>query len=206
VAITRFLMSVRAHDEFSGCTAPESSVQAQATVPTTSRTLAQLAEAKRRRSAFVAGPGGIEQCVKIHGQAWTTLASVSAMSSSRDDADISLARRIANAIAAGDRDEAIRLARELERALTNRPGPSANAAPSFAAQPAVVPMTYTPTPRCSARQVIADALAEIGVACRAKVATDYAEARFGQHVEPRTLAASSSALTTTDAAVPGRPC
>jgi len=53
------------------------------------------------------------------------LANVGAMSPSRDDAAISLARRIANAIAASDRDEAIRLTRELERALTNTPDPSA---------------------------------------------------------------------------------
>jgi hypothetical protein len=121
--------------------------------------------------------------VKIHGQAWNGLVSVRIMSSSRDDANISLARRIANAVAAGDRDEAIRLTRELERALTNTPDPSARAAPSVTAQSAVVPMTYASTPSLCARQVIADALAEIGLACRAEVATDYAEARFGQPVE-----------------------
>jgi len=143
--------------------------------------------------------------MKIHGQAWNLLASVRTMSSSRDDANISLARRIADAIAAADRDEAIRLTRELERALTNGPDPAAHAAPSSTAQPAVVPMTCTPTPPCSARQVITDALAEIGVACRATVATNYAEARFGQRIEPRTLAAFASALTTTDTAVSARP-
>jgi hypothetical protein len=143
--------------------------------------------------------------MKIHGQAWIRLASVRIMSSSHDDADISLARRIADAVAAGDRHEAIRLTRELERALTSTPDPSAHPAPSFTAQPAVVPMTYTPTPLRDARQVIADALADIGVACRAQVATDYAEARFGRRVDPPTLAAFSSALTTTDTAVPARP-
>ena len=85
---------------------------------------------------------------------------------SRNDADITLARRITNAVAAGDRDEAIRLTRELERALSNTPDPAAYAVPSSTAQPAVAPMTYTPTPSRSAREVIADALAEIGVACR----------------------------------------
>ena len=143
--------------------------------------------------------------MKIHGQAWNKLASVRTMSSSRDDADIRLARRIADAVAAGERDEAVRLTRELEWALTNMPDPSARAAPSFTAQPAVVPMTYTPAPSLCARQVIAGALAEIGVACRAQVATDYAEARFGQRIEPRTLAAFASALTTTDTAVSARP-
>jgi hypothetical protein len=113
------------------------------------------------------------------------------MSSSQDDASIELARRIADAIAAGDRDLAIRLTRELERSLTNaaEPLPAAEAAPSFTAQPAVVPMMQAPAPSRSARQVVAGALAEIGVACRAKIVTEYAEARFGQRVEPRTLAA-----------------
>jgi hypothetical protein len=111
------------------------------------------------------------------------------MSSSQDDACMSLARRIIDALAAADRDEALRLTRELERALTNAPDSATDAAPSFRAQPAVVPMTHTPAPGRSARQVVAGALAEIGVATRARVVTDYAEARFGQHVEPRTLAA-----------------
>jgi hypothetical protein len=53
----------------------------------------------------------------------------------------------------------------------------------------VVPMAHTPTPAHSARQVITGALAEIGVTCRARVVADYAEARFGQRVEPRTIAA-----------------
>jgi len=127
------------------------------------------------------------------------------VSSGRDDANVSLARRIANAVAAGDRDEAIRLTRELERALTNTPDPSAHAVRSFNTQPTVAPMTCTPTPSHSAQQVITDALAEIGVACRPKVAADYAEARFGQRIELRTLTALSGALTTTDTAASTRP-
>jgi hypothetical protein len=111
------------------------------------------------------------------------------MSSSEDDACMSLARRVVDALAAGERDEALRLVRELERALTDAPGPATDAAPSFTAQPAVVPMTHRPAPGRSARQVVAGALAEIGVACRARMVTDYADARFGQRVEPRTLAA-----------------
>jgi hypothetical protein len=67
--------------------------------------------------------------MKMHGQAWNTLASVRTMNFSRNDADISLARRIAAAVATGNRDEAIRLTRELERALTNALDPSARAAP-----------------------------------------------------------------------------
>jgi hypothetical protein len=113
------------------------------------------------------------------------------MSSSEDEASIRLARRITDAIAAGDRDQAVRLTRELERVLTNAaaPVPATEATPSFTAQPAVVPMAQAPAPSRSARQVVAGALAEIGVACRAKIVTEYAEARFGQRVEPRTLAA-----------------
>jgi len=111
------------------------------------------------------------------------------MSFSQDDVSTRLARRVADAIAAGDRDEALRLTRELESALTGTTAPAADEAPSFSAEPAVVAMTHTPVPARSSRQVIAGALAEIGVACRARVVTDYAEARFGQRVEPRTLAA-----------------
>ena len=124
------------------------------------------------------------------------------MNSSRPDANISLARRIAHAIAEGDRDKALRLTRELERVLTT-PDPSAHETPPFTAQPEVAPVA--PMPSHSARQVIADALAEVGVACPAKVATDYTEARFGQGVEPRALAAFSRALTTTATTVSARP-
>jgi hypothetical protein len=111
------------------------------------------------------------------------------MSSSQDDVSTRLARRVADALAAGDREGALRLTRELESALKGATAPAADEAPSFSAEPAVVAMTHTPVPARSSRQVIAGALAEIGVACRARVVTDYAEARFGQRVEPRTLAA-----------------
>ncbi len=129
--------------------------------------------------------------MKKHGHAWNQLVRVSDMSSSQDQESAMLARRIADAIAAGDRNEAVRLTRELESALTNGPAPvpSVEAVPSFSAQPAVVPMAHTPAPARSTRQVVAGALAEIGVACRARVVADYAEARFGQRVEPRSLAA-----------------
>jgi hypothetical protein len=118
------------------------------------------------------------------------LPRVSVMSPSQDDASIRLTRRIADAIASGDRDQAVRLTRELQTALTSaRPAATGTAAPSFEAQPAVVPMTRPPVRGRSARQVITGALAEIGVACRARIVADYAGARFGQRVEPRTLAA-----------------
>jgi hypothetical protein len=116
------------------------------------------------------------------------------MSSRQDEVSLGLVTRVADAIRAGDRDEAVRLTRELERALTTAAGPPAESfladgAPDFAAQPAVVPMAHAPAPARSARQVITGALAEIGVACRAKIVADYAEARFGQRVEARMLAA-----------------
>lgn len=113
------------------------------------------------------------------------------MPSRQDQVSIRLAQRIVRALEAGDRDEAMRLVRELERELTRRgtDAPAADGAPAFVAQPAVVPMERKPAPDRSARQVIAGALAEIGVACRARVVADYAEARFGQRVESRMLAA-----------------
>jgi hypothetical protein len=111
------------------------------------------------------------------------------MSFSQHDVSMSLARRVVDALTAGDRDEALRLTRELEGILADAPESATDAAPAFTAQPTVVPMTHAPAPARSGRQVVAGALAEIGVACRARVVTDYADARFGQRVEPRTLAA-----------------
>jgi len=127
--------------------------------------------------------------MKKHGQAWNYVATVSSMSSSHEDASMSLARRIVDALAAGDGDEALRLTRELERALASAPESALGSAPSFTAQPAVVPMTRTPVPGRSARQVVAGALAEIGVVTWARVVTDHAGARSGRRAEPRTLAA-----------------
>ncbi len=127
--------------------------------------------------------------MKKHGHAWSQAINVRAMSSSHDEVSLGLARQVAAAIEGGDRDEAVRLTRELERALTRATGATADGAPAFEAQPAVVPMKHAPTPSRSARQVVTGALAEIGVACRAKIVADYAEARFGQRVEPRMLAA-----------------
>jgi hypothetical protein len=75
-------------------------------------------------SAFVASPSVMlaAQYMKKHGQAWNRLATVSAMSFSEDDACMSLARRVIDALEAGDRDEALRLTRELERGPRHRPG------------------------------------------------------------------------------------
>ncbi len=135
--------------------------------------------------------GDVSVMANVHVKAWTYMDRVVYsifMSLSQDDARMSLARQVVNALAAGNRDEALRLTRELERALT-KAAPAAEAVPSFPAEPAVVRMARTPAPARSARQVVAGALAEIGVATRAKVVTDYAGARFGQRVEARTLAA-----------------
>ena len=96
------------------------------------------------------------------------------------------------AVAAGDRDEAVRLTRQLEGRLTEMAEDRApqRRAPDFAAPPAVVvPVRKRPSSVRSGRQVIAGALAEIGVPSRARVLADYAEARFGERVEPRALAA-----------------
>jgi len=61
--------------------------------------------------------------------------------------------------------------------------------PTFAAPSAVVPVKKPASSSRSSRQVVAGALAEIGVPCRVKLLADYAEARSGERVEPRALAA-----------------
>ncbi len=113
------------------------------------------------------------------------------MTPKQDDEAIRLARRMADAVAAGDRDEAVRLMRQLEGRLaeTTEQLPRNGHLLDFAAPPTVVPMRNRPASTRSGRQVVAGALAEIGVPCRTLVLADYAEARFGQRVEPRTLAA-----------------
>ena len=122
------------------------------------------------------------------------MSTVFSVSSSQDEVSLGLARQVISAIEAGDQAGAVRLTRELEKALTRRgagiPADGQPAGmPDFAAQPAVVPVAQAPAPARSARQVITGALAEIGVACRARIVADYAGARFGQRVEPRMLAA-----------------
>jgi hypothetical protein len=115
------------------------------------------------------------------------------MTQEQDDEAISLARRVADAVAVGDRTEAVRLTRQLEERLTETTEhrPPEGHAPDFEAPPTVVPVRSRKMPPStrSGRQVVAGALAEIGVPCRARVLADYAEARFGQRVEPRALAA-----------------
>jgi hypothetical protein len=113
------------------------------------------------------------------------------MTREQDNEVVSLAQSVVRAVAAGDRDEAVRLTRQLEGRLTEtaQHSPPEGRAPDFAAPPAVVPMRNTPSPARSSRQVVTGALAEIGVPSRARVLADYAEARFGERVEPRALAA-----------------
>ena len=112
------------------------------------------------------------------------------MTHEKDDESINLARRVADAIAAGDRAEAVRLTRELEGRLAYTTAqPPEGRVPAFPAPPAVVPVRKRPATSRSSRQVVTGALAEIGVPCRVKVLADYAAARFGERVEPRALAA-----------------
>src|SRR5260221_10347742 len=113
------------------------------------------------------------------------------MTRNDDEVSINLARLVADAVAAGDHDEAVRLTRLLAGQLTAAAGHTASRteAPDFAARPTVVPVAERPASSRSSRQVVAEALAEIGVACRARVVAEYAEARFGQRVEPRSLSA-----------------
>ncbi len=113
------------------------------------------------------------------------------MTQNEDDVSLRLAREVAEAVAAGDGKEAIRLTRLLESHLTakTRRSQRRTDAPDFEARPAVVPMDKKPPSSRSGRQAVAGALAEIGVACRARVVADYAEARFGHRVETRALSA-----------------
>ena len=113
------------------------------------------------------------------------------MTQEQDEGSLDLARRVADAVAAGDRAGAIRLTRELERRLadTSTGRSLEDHVPAFKAPPTVVPVRKRPSSSRSGRQVVTSALAEIGVPCRVKVVADYAEARFGERVEPRALAA-----------------
>lgn len=113
------------------------------------------------------------------------------MTQEQDEESLDLARRVTDAVATGDRAEAIRLTRELERRLADT---GAGKSPeghvlAFMAQPTVVPVKKRPSSSRSGRQVVTSALSEIGVPCRVKVVADYAEARFGERIEPRALAA-----------------
>ncbi|SRR6266487_4680748 len=109
------------------------------------------------------------------------------MAQQRDDEAASLAREVAEALAVGDREEAVRLTRQLEQRLTSEPSSPQGLA--FPAPPAVVRVRAKPRPGRSGPKVITSALAEIGVPCRARVLADYAEARFKERLEPRAFSA-----------------
>lgn len=113
------------------------------------------------------------------------------MTQRQDDEALSLARRLAEAVAAGDHTEAVQLTRALERRLaeTGEGQPRGGHRPAFMAPPTVVPVKKRPRATRSSRQVVTEALAEIGVPCRARTLADYAGARFGERVDSRAFAA-----------------
>lgn len=104
---------------------------------------------------------------------------------------LSLARRLEEAVAAGERAEAVRLTRELEGQLAemSEDQPREGHLPAFTAPPTVVPVKKRPRTTRSSRQVVTEALAEIGVPCRARTLADYVGARFGERVDSRAFAA-----------------
>lgn len=116
------------------------------------------------------------------------------MEGSGTDEALRLTAELREALASGDHDTAIRLTGLLEDRLTrgtsgesDQAGQPAPHDASFAAPPSVVPV-HRRQSTGSARQAVTGSLAEIGVPCRARLVTDYAEARFGERVEPRTFA------------------
>jgi hypothetical protein len=113
------------------------------------------------------------------------------MSQEQDEVALRLARRVADAVAAGDRGEAVRLTRELDRRLagTGTDESTTSDAPAFQAPPAVVPVGKKSRPARSSRQAVTEALAEIGVPCRARNLADYVEARSGERIDSRAFAA-----------------
>ena len=134
--------------------------------------------------------------VSQHGKTWTmreVTATVARMAQKKRADDTGrLAQELAQALAEGDTDLALRLTRRLEGELS-KPAASASQQPqadgrllAFAAAPAVVPVgRRTSRTGGSARQTVVATLAEIGVPARARLISDYAEARFGEQVESR---------------------
>jgi hypothetical protein len=113
------------------------------------------------------------------------------VSQEQDEVALRLARRVADAVAAGDHGEAVRLTSELERRLAETGGgePAEAGVPAFQAPPAVVPVRKRPRSARSSRQAVTEALAEIGVPCRARILADYVEARSGERIDSRAFAA-----------------
>ena len=108
-----------------------------------------------------------------------------------------LAADLAAAVASNDTARAIELARQIESQLSSTLPTNAGSEPTelaeggfgFAAVPTVVPVRTTGRVTGSTRQTVTAALAEIGVPVKARVAADYAEARFGERVDTRAFSA-----------------
>jgi hypothetical protein len=108
-----------------------------------------------------------------------------------------LAADLAAAVSSNDTKRAIELARQIEYQLTSslpktaaaKPAEPAEGVLAFAAAPTVVPVRKVGRVTGSARQTVTAALAEIGVPVKARVAAVYAEARFGERVDPRAFSA-----------------
>jgi hypothetical protein len=98
-------------------------------------------------------------------------------------------------VAEDDTTRALELTRQLEQALLRQAGEGSTGEGTeplaFAAPPVVVPVERRRSPRPSGttRQTVVAALAEIGVPSRARLLSDYAEARFGERIETRAFAA-----------------
>lgn len=103
-----------------------------------------------------------------------------------------LTAELAAAIASKDTGRAISLARRIESQLAStlpKTSEPTNPALGFSASPSKVPVRKDGRGASSARQTVIAALAEIGVPVKARLAADYAEARFGESFDPRAFAA-----------------
>ena len=104
---------------------------------------------------------------------------------------------LAAAVASNDTTRALKLARQIESQLASavsadkapKAADRADSALGFVAAPTVVQLRKEGRVSGSARQTVTAALAEIGVPVKARVAADYADARFGERVDPRAFSA-----------------
>ena len=114
---------------------------------------------------------------------------------SRDDTDPQqLVQELSDAVSRGDTAAALKITQLLDKRLKKRTAvppqtPREEATLAFAAAPSVVPLRGRPRSSGSARQSVTAALAEIGVPSRARLIADYAEARFGDPIDPKAFAA-----------------
>lgn len=131
-------------------------------------------------------------------------ATVSPVVRERTESAEQLTQQLADAVAAKDTRRAIDLTRRIEAQLElslaedagsgTQPLPPTRGKPSekhlaFAGPPSVVPLRQAPRVTGSARQTVTAVLAEIGVPARARLVSEYAEARFGEQIESRALSA-----------------